>query len=123
MDATKRKALQSAGWKIGDAADFLGMNAEERQLLDARVKLALAIRQQRQVHGLTQKDLGVKLKTTQPRVAKIERAASDVSMDQLIRAFTAAGGKFVVRSSKPKTTKGKSRAKKGGVVLEALASR
>jgi ribosome-binding protein aMBF1 (putative translation factor) len=122
MDATKRKALEAAGWKVGDAADFLGMSAEERQLLDARVKLATAIRQLRLARGLSQKDLGAKLKTTQPRVAKIERAASDVSMDQLIRAFTAAGGKFVVRSSKPKATKGKSRAKRGGLVLEAVAS-
>jgi predicted XRE-type DNA-binding protein len=123
MDATKRKVLKAAGWTVGDAADFLGMNTEERQLLDARVKLALAIRQQRQVHGLTQKVLGTKLKTTQPRVAKIERAASDVSMDQLIRAFTAAGGKFVIRTSKSKATKGTSRAKKGDVVLEVVASR
>jgi predicted XRE-type DNA-binding protein len=123
MDATKRKALEAAGWKIGDAADFLGMSAEERQLLDARVKLATAIRELRQAYRLSQKDLGARLKTTQPRVARIERAASDVSMDQLIRAFTAAGGKFVVRTSKPKAAKGKSRAKKGGVVLEAVASR
>jgi predicted XRE-type DNA-binding protein len=121
MDATKRKALEAAGWKIGDATDFLGMSAEERQLLDARVKIAAAIRQLRQTKRLSQKELGAKLKTTQPRVAKIERAASDVSMDQLIRAFTAAGGKFVVRTSKPKATKGKSQAKKGGVVLEAMA--
>jgi transcriptional regulator with XRE-family HTH domain len=77
----------------------------------------------RQAFRLSQKDLGARLKTTQPRVAKIERAASDVSMDQLIRAFTAAGGKFVVRTSKPKATKGKSRTKKGGVTLEAVASR
>jgi len=123
MDIAKRKMLEAAGWKIGDAADFLGMNAEERQLLDARVKLATAIRAVRQAHRLSQKELGTRLKTTQPRVAKIERAASDVSMDQLIRAFTAAGGKFVVRISKPKATKGKSRAKKNGVVLHAVASR
>ena len=48
MDATKRKALEAGGWKIGDAADFLEMSDEERQLLDARVSLALAIRQQRE---------------------------------------------------------------------------
>jgi hypothetical protein len=123
MDAAKRKAIEAAGWKVGDAANFLGMNTEERQLLNARVKLALAIRQQRQVYGLAQKDLGVKLKTTQPRVAKIEQAASDVSMDQLIRAITAADGKFVIRTGKAKAAKGKSRAKKGDVVLEVVASR
>jgi hypothetical protein len=42
-----RKALEAAGWKVGDAADFLDMNDAERQVLDARVKLALAVRRQR----------------------------------------------------------------------------
>lgn len=93
MDAAKRKALEATGWKIGDATDFLEMNAEERQLLDARVELALAVRRQREACNLSQKELGARLKTTQPRVAKIERAASDVSLDQLVRALTAVGGK------------------------------
>ncbi len=121
MDAAKRKSLESAGWKFGDAADFLEMSSEERQLLDARVKLATAIRDARHARQLSQKELGVKLKTTQPRVAKIERAASDVSMDQLVRAFAAVGGKFVVRVSKPKAKKGKVAASKGKVVLEAVS--
>jgi hypothetical protein len=56
-------------------------------------------------------------------VAEIEWAASDVSMDQLIRAFTATGGKSAVRTDKPKATKGKSQAKKGSVVLEDVGSR
>ena len=84
MNSAKRKALEAAGWKVGDAADFLGMNDEERQLLDARVELALAVRRQREASHLSQKALGVKLKTSQPRVAKIERAATDVSLDQLV---------------------------------------
>jgi predicted XRE-type DNA-binding protein len=105
MDAAKRKVIEAAGWKAGDAADFPEMSEEERQLLDTRVKLALAIRQQREALHLSQKQPGALLKTSQPRVAKIERAASDVSMDQLIRAFTAAGGKIVVKTTKPKTKK------------------
>ena len=40
-------------------------------------------------------------------IAKIERAASDVSMDQLVRALTAAGGRIVVKSAKSKPAKGK----------------
>lgn len=99
MDAKKRKALQAAGWKLGDAADFLEMSDEEAQLLDARVELALAVRRQRESRQLSQKELGLRLKTSQPRVARIERAASDVSLDQLVRAFAAAGGKLVVRLS------------------------
>ena len=111
MDATKRKALEAAGWKVGDAADFLAMSDEERQLLDARVQLALAIRRQREAQNLSQKELGARLKTSQPRVAKIERAAADVSLDQLVRALTAAGGKIVVR---PATTKRRKRKQSQG---------
>lgn len=123
MDATKRKALEAAGWKVGDAADFLEMSSEERQLLDARVELALAIRRQREALHLSQKQLGVRLKTSQPRVAKIERAASDVSMDQLVRAFTAAGGKIVVKSASAKAKKDKRRPRKGDTVVLEVATR
>jgi predicted XRE-type DNA-binding protein len=125
MDTTKRKALEAAGWKIGDAADFLEMSDEERQLLDARVSLALAIRKQREALDLSQKELGARLKTSQPRVAKIERAASDVSLDQLVRAFTAAGGRIVIKSAKSRRAKGKpAKGKKvATVVMEVTTSK
>jgi len=124
MDSNKRKLLEAAGWSVGDAADFLGMNDEERQLLEARVELAGAIRRQRQLLHMSQKELGEKLKTSQPRVAKIERAASDVSLDQLVRALTAAGGKIVVKCSKSKPAKGKRPAKrKEKVVFEVATSK
>ncbi|MCE9551898.1 MAG: helix-turn-helix domain-containing protein [Planctomycetes bacterium] len=96
MDSKKRKALEAAGWRIGNAADFLNMTSEERQLLDARVETALAVRQQRKVLNMTQKQLAGRIKSSQPRVAKIERAAPDVSLDQILRAFAAAGGHISV---------------------------
>jgi ribosome-binding protein aMBF1 (putative translation factor) len=125
MDAKKRKALEAAGWKIGDAADFLAMSGPERQLLDARIELALAIRRQREASHLSQKELGAKLKTSQPRVAKIERASSDVSLDQLVRAFTAAGGKIVVKPARDGKGAQKSRttATPGGLVLELATAK
>lgn len=123
MRVIKRKLLERNGWKVGDPADFLEMTDVERHLLDARVQLAVAVREQREAQGLTQKELGVRLKTTQPRIAKIERAASDVSLDQLVRAFTAAGGKLVVKSGQDKSAKGKQSSKKsGGVVFELSIS-
>ena len=123
MDAAKRKLIEAGGWKVGDAADFLEMSDEERQLLDTRVALALAIRQQREALHLSQKQLGAMLKTSQPRVAKIERAASDVSMDQLIRAFIVAGGKIVVRTTKAKAKKGqRSPGSNKTVILEVMTS-
>ena len=47
-----RKALEAAGWKVGDAADFLGMSDGERQLLETRVHIAIAIRRQREAAHL-----------------------------------------------------------------------
>jgi ribosome-binding protein aMBF1 (putative translation factor) len=120
MDAKKRKALEAAGWKFGDAADFLEMTAEERQLLDVRVSIARAIRRQRQALNLSQTELGERLKTSQPRVAKIERAAADVSLDQLLRAYTAAGGRIVVKSRSGNSTerRAKRSAASGTLILD-----
>jgi predicted XRE-type DNA-binding protein len=123
MDAKKRKAIEAAGWKVGDAADFLEMSVEERQLLDTRVALARAIRLQRESVKMSQRELGAKMKTSQPRVAKIERAAPDVSLDQLVRALAAAGGRIVVSSKGGKGSKGKRPTKStGSVVLEVTAT-
>lgn len=125
MDAAQRKALEAAGWKFGDAADFLAMTDDERQLLETRVSIALAIRRQREARALSQKELGARLRTSQPRVAKIERAAADVSLDQIVRAFTAAGGRIVVKAGRPKKLKGKpSRTKRSStVVFELITSK
>src|SRR5205823_5376081 len=125
MDSEKRKALEAAGWRFGDAADFLGMTDEERQLLDARVEAALAVRRQRQALKWSQKQLAHRIKTSQPRVAKIERAARDVSLDQILRAFTAVGGHIVIKqaasSPAPSAAQGPSRGrgKKAGAAAES----
>jgi predicted XRE-type DNA-binding protein len=97
----KRKTLEAAGWRFGDAADFLEMTDEERQLLEARIEMALAVRHQREALKLTQQQLAGRLKTSQPRVAKIERAAPDVSLDQILRAFAAIGGRIAVKQVSP----------------------
>jgi ribosome-binding protein aMBF1 (putative translation factor) len=87
------------------------MSEVERQLLDARTQMAAAVREARAISNLSQKELGKRLKTSQPRIAKIERAAPDVSLDQLIRAFVAAGGRLDVqsKSDSPKSAKRKSK--------------
>jgi hypothetical protein len=47
LASAKRKALEAAGWKIGDAADFLQTNDQERQFLADRVELASLAAQRR----------------------------------------------------------------------------
>ena len=125
METNKRKALVAAGWAVGDAADFLEMSEEERQLLDARTQMAAAVREARASSNLSQKELGQRLKTSQPRVAKIERAAADVSLDQLVRAFVAAGGRLVVKSKVDTAKSAKKMPKNAArqVVVEVLASK
>jgi transcriptional regulator with XRE-family HTH domain len=112
MNAEKRKALEAAGWRFGDAADFLGMTEEERHLLDARVEAALAVRRLRTTLKLSQKQLADRIKTSQPRVAKIERAAKDVSLDQILRAFIAGGGRIVVKQVSPPIETGTAKVKR-----------
>lgn len=58
MQSSKRKAIEAAGWKVGDAADFLGMDDEERQLLDVRVALARAVREQRELGSTVAIEVG-----------------------------------------------------------------
>jgi transcriptional regulator with XRE-family HTH domain len=114
MNAAKRKALEAAGWRFGDAADFLALTDEERQLLDARIEAALAVRRQRHARKLSQAQLAVRIKTSQPRIAKIERADRDVSLDQILRAFAAAGGRIAIRQVEPpRSTKASGKSRSG----------
>src|SRR5689334_9940366 len=68
MRPEKRKALEAAGWTFGDAADFLAMTDEERQMLDLRVGAALAVRRQREAMRLSQQELARRIHTSQPRI-------------------------------------------------------
>jgi predicted XRE-type DNA-binding protein len=92
MDANKRRALEAAGFVFGDAEDFLELTEEERQLVELRVTVSRAIRERRKRQGLTQKQVAKKLNTSQPRVAKMEVGASDVSLDQMFRGLFSLGG-------------------------------
>ena len=107
MRREKRKALEAAGWKVGDAADFLAMTDDERQMLDLRVDAALAVRRQREAMKLSQQELARRIRTSQPRIVKIEKAAKDVTLDQILRAFAAAGGRITLQevAGTPSTTR------------------
>jgi len=95
MNASKQKALEAAGWAVGDAEDFLGLTDAEREMVELRVALARKVRQLRERHRLTQKQLATRIKSSQSRVAKIEAAEADVSLDLMFRGYFALGGKPV----------------------------
>jgi hypothetical protein len=97
MDAEKKARLEAKGWKVGTVTEFLGLTPED----EAYIESELAVEQMRKrvadlVHAkrgriLTQAALAKKLKTTQPRVARIEAANSSIPLDTLIRAALEAG--------------------------------
>lgn len=119
MSKKLETALKAAGWETGDAADFLGMTPERRALLDLRVALAKAIRERRTAQQLSQESFAAQFGTTQPRVSLIEAADSDVSLDQLARAFLMLGG--TIRLASPKRDAGKKRAPKPNARRHATA--
>jgi DNA-binding XRE family transcriptional regulator len=93
MRATKQKRLESAGWRVGDAADFLGLDDVESRLLDIKIALARLLRSTRARRRLTQFELAEKIGSSQSRVAKLEAGDPTVSMDLLVRSVIAAGAK------------------------------
>src|SRR5207237_10142367 len=94
MDKETRARLEGAGFWFGDAEDFLGLNDEERQMVELRLQLSRLVRRLREESGLTQLKLAQKMKSSQSRVAKIEAGEADVSLDLSFRALFAAGGRL-----------------------------
>lgn len=91
MKAEKAKKLQKAGWKVGDAKDFLGLDAAESEFVEIKLGLAQRLRELREQHSWTQADLAGRIGSSQSRVAKMEAADSTVSVDLLIRSLLTAG--------------------------------
>jgi predicted XRE-type DNA-binding protein len=89
MKAKKRKSLEAAGWRLGDAKELLQLSDAEMEIVEARVRLARAVRRLRTERGLTQKQLAELARSSQPRVAAVERGQG--TLDQLIRFMFALG--------------------------------
>ena len=91
MDAKKRKKLESAGWKVGDIDEFLGLSEEELEFIEAKLALANSLKEKRKQRRLTQEQLARKIGSSQSRVAKMEAADSTVSLDSIVRTLLALG--------------------------------
>jgi len=65
--------------------------AKEKAYTALRLKLAVGLRMRRKDHGLTQVALAVSIKSSQPRVAKMEAGDPTVSLDLLVRSLLTLG--------------------------------
>jgi DNA-binding XRE family transcriptional regulator len=91
MKAAKRKKLESAGWKVGSTAEFLGLCDEEAMLVSMKLALASNVKERRSRLKLTQQALAKRLGSSQSRIAKIEAADPSVSLELLVRSAAALG--------------------------------
>ena len=91
MKKTKKKRLESAGWKVGSATDFLGLTPEEEAFIVMKLALARSLKSHRQRKRLTQIQLAKLLKSSQSRVAKMEAGDPTVSIDLLVKSLLMLG--------------------------------
>jgi DNA-binding XRE family transcriptional regulator len=91
MRASKRRRLESKGWKIGTAKEFLGLSDEEAAYIELRLRLAEGLKVRRQARGVTQVEMAKSIKSSQSRVAKMEAGDPTVSLDLLLRSLLALG--------------------------------
>lgn len=91
MDKRTKKRLESAGWKIGEASEFLDLSAEEAAIVELRLNLAKAVRERRIRRNRSQEQLARILGSSQSRVAKTEAADPSVSIDLMIRSLLRMG--------------------------------
>ena len=91
MKAEKRRKLEAAGWRVGDARDFLDLSSAEAEFVEIKLALARKLRQIREKHHWTQAELAERVGSSQSRVAKMEAGDPTVSVDLLVKSLLAAG--------------------------------
>ena len=91
MDKVKQNRLESAGWRVGGAAEFLELTPEEAAFVELKLALAHYLRDVRVEHGWTQAQVAKRLGSSQSRVAKMEAADPSVSVDLLVKSLLALG--------------------------------
>ena len=91
MKSSKKKSLESKGWKFGSAREFLNLSAEEVAYVELKLALSKNLREYRREKKLTQEELARRLKSSQSRIAKMEAGDPSVSLDLLVRSLLALG--------------------------------
>jgi DNA-binding XRE family transcriptional regulator len=91
MNRAKRERLTKAGWKVGTAAEFLHLTPEEELYVELKASLSQQLRRRRERSHLTQEELARMLKSSQSRIAKMEKGDPSVSIDLLIKSLLVLG--------------------------------
>jgi hypothetical protein len=106
MHKDQRRRLEQAGWTVGDAATFLGLDELEARWIETKLALASGLRERRRKLRWTQAELARRLGSSQSRIAKMEAADRSVSTDLLLRSLFVLGasrrevGRLLARGGK-----------------------
>jgi DNA-binding XRE family transcriptional regulator len=87
----KRRELEAAGWRVGDARDFLELTPGEAEFVEIKLSLSRRVRELREERNWTQAEFARLVGSSQSRVAKMEAGDPTVSVDLLVRSLLAAG--------------------------------
>src|SRR5215470_3529980 len=91
MTRAERQRIERAGWDVTTVQELLGLSDAENRLVELKVALSMKLKEQRRRRRLSQQALAKLLRSSQPRIAKIEAADPTVSLDLLFKALFATG--------------------------------
>ena len=91
MNRVKKERLTKTGWKVVSVAEFLDLPPEEELYVELKASLCECLKRQRLASHLSQEDLARRVKSSQSRIAKMERCAPSVSIVLLIKSLPALG--------------------------------
>ncbi len=91
MQKRKKKDLESKGYKVGSVEEFLGLSSEESEYIELKLALSEALAKLRKKSNKTQAQIAKLLKSSQSRVAKMEKGDPTVSVDLLVKSLLALG--------------------------------
>jgi DNA-binding transcriptional regulator YiaG len=81
------------GWVEGSVQDFLELSDADMEYIETRRTLSRKLKAVREKLNLTQVEVAARLKTSQSRVAKMEKADPSVSADLLLQSLFSLGVK------------------------------
>ncbi len=91
MNRAKQKRLKAAGWKLGNASDFLELTPEEAEYVETKLALGAYLRELRRQKRWTQSQLADRIGSSQSRVAKMESGDGSVTLDLLVKSLFTVG--------------------------------
>jgi DNA-binding XRE family transcriptional regulator len=92
LNSTKKARLEASGWKVGTAAEFLGLSKQEAAFVEMKLALARCLHTLRVRRKFSQTRVAQLVGSSQSRVAKMESGDPSVSVDLLLRSVLAIGG-------------------------------